>query len=197
MKIVTSDGLSFFMRSDYLQSVAPQNIVAGADFTDDESDDIVQAGFAFAAERQALSFLNRSEHSRYMLECKLEKKGHAKQAVKRALDRLEEKKLLDDLRFAQAWLHNRLITKAEGPLRLSGELASRGVKRDLIDKALAALFENVGVDELFARACAKLERSGKSGKKLEDALIRKGFDLRSVRSIRSIRDESQYNKKTD
>ena len=197
MKIVTSDGLSFFMRSDYLQSVALQNIVAGADFTDDESDDIVQAGFAFAAERQALSFLNRSEHSRYMLECKLEKKGHAKQAVKKALDRLEEKKLLDDLRFAQAWLHNRLITKAEGPLRLSGELASRGVKRDLIDKALAALFENVGVDELFARACAKLERSGKSGKKLEDALIRIGFDLRSVRSIRSIRDESQYNKKTD
>ena len=197
MKIVTSDGLSFFMRSDYLQSVAPQNIVAGADFTDDEADDIVQAGFAFAAERQALSFLNRSEHSRYMLECKLEKKGHAKQAVKKALDRLEEKKLLDDLRFAQAWLHNRLITRAEGPLRLSGELANRGVKRDLIDKALTALFENVGVDELFARACAKLERSGKSGKKLEDALIRKGFDLRSVRSIRSIGDESQYNKKTD
>ena len=197
MKIVTSDGLSFFMRSDYLQSVAPQNIYSGADFTDDEADDIVQAGFAFAAERQALSFLNRSEHSRYMLECKLEKKGHAKQAVKRALDRLEEKKLLDDLRFAQAWLHNRLITKAEGPLRLSGELANRGVKRDLIDKALTALFENVGVDELFVRARTKLERAGKSGKKLEDALIRKGFDLRSVRSIRNTRDENQYNKKTD
>ena len=197
MNIVTSDGLSFFMRSDYLQSVAPQNIYSGACFPDDEADDIVQAGFAFAAERQALSFLNRSEHSRYMLECKLEKKGHAKQAVKRALDRLEEKKLLDDLRFAQAWLHNRLITKAEGPLRLSGELANRGVKRDLIDKALAALFEDVSVDELLVRARTKLERSGKSGKKLEDALIRKGFDLRSVRSIRNTRDENQYNTKTD
>ena len=135
MELTASGGPSFFIRTDYLVSVAPEKLCCGAFFSDEETEDIVQAGFAFAAERQALSFLNRSEHSRFMLELKLAKKGHAKDASAKALDRLEKEKLLDDFRFAQAWLHNRLIKKAEGPSRLRKSrvrLAANGKCRTIV-----------------------------------------------------------------
>lgn len=173
------------MRPAYLELVLPEELVCGAVFEEEKFNDIVQAGFAFAAERDALSFLGRSEHCRAMLEAKLAKKGHAAAAVQKALNRLEEKKLLDDYRFACAWLHNRLISKAEGPSRLAGELAKRGLKRQVIDAALTELAENVSTDELFKRAVDKLRRSGKSGKKLEDALLRKGFDYRLIKTAQN------------
>lgn len=182
IKITSSDGPSFFLRPDYLEYVRPEELSCGAVFEEEKFEDIVQAGFAFAAECDALSFLNRSEHCRAMLEAKLAKKGHSAAAVQKALNRLEHEKLLDDFRFARAWLHNRLISKAEGPVRLAGELAKRGVKREIIDEALAELLQNVSTDELFNRALDKLRRSGKSGKKLEDALMRKGFDYRHIKN---------------
>ena len=88
MELTASGGPSFFIRTDYLVSVAPEKLCCGAFFSDEETEDIVQAGFAFAAERQALSFLNRSEHSRFMLELKLAKKGHAKDASAKAQDKM-------------------------------------------------------------------------------------------------------------
>ncbi|MGI5174531.1 regulatory protein RecX [Treponema sp. OMZ 840] len=180
IKITSSEGSSFFIRPDYLEVVRSESICSGTQFDEKESDDIIRAGFICAAERQALFYLNRSEHSRCMLERKLEKKGHDRLAVQKALDRLENQKLLDDFRFAQAWLHNRLIVKAEGPLRLSSELASRGIKRSVIESALADLFQTVKVEDLFEKAFSKLVREGKEGKKLEAALVRKGFDLRYI-----------------
>lgn len=78
MELTASGGPSFFIRTDYLVSVAPEKLCCGAFFSDEETEDIVQAGFAFAAERQALSFLNRSEHSRFMLELKLAKRKNNK-----------------------------------------------------------------------------------------------------------------------
>ncbi|WP_428771279.1 regulatory protein RecX [Treponema sp. HNW] len=182
IKLTSSEGPSFFLRLDYLELVLPEEIRPGAVFERERFDDIAQAGFAFAAERDALAFLGRSEHCRSMLEAKLAKKDHEAKAVKKALDFLERRKLLDDLRFARAWLHNRLITRAEGPVRLAGELAKRGIKREIIDDALDELLQNVSTDELFERALDKLYRSGKRGKKLEDALLRKGFDYRRIKN---------------
>lgn len=181
MELTASGGPSFFIRTDYLVSVAPEKLCCGAFFSDEETEDIVQAGFAFAAERQALSFLNRSEHSRFMLELKLAKKGHAKDASAKALDRLEKEKLLDDFRFAQAWLHNRLLKKAEGPSRLTAELSARGVNRIVCEKAVCDLLQTVSVEQLCSRAAEKQRRLGKSGKKLEDALLRSGFEYRHIR----------------
>lgn len=165
-----------------MELVLPEEIRPGVVFEEERFEDIAQAGFAFAAERDALAFLGRSEHCRSMLEAKLAKKGHCAAAVQKALDRLEAEKILDDYRFACAWLHNRLISKAEGPVRLAGELAKRGLKREIIDNALDELLQNVSTDQLFERALDKLRRRGKSGKKLEDALIRKGFDYGRIKN---------------
>ncbi len=184
IKITSSEGPSFFIRTEYLELVAPEQLHCGAVFEESGFEDIVQAGFAFAAERGALCFLGRSEHCRSMLERKLSKKGHDAPAIKKALDRLERQGALDDLRFARAWLHNRLISRAEGPARLSGELARRGLKREVIEEALQEFLQNESLDTLFERALFKLQRAGKTGKKLEDALFRKGFDLRRIKGIK-------------
>jgi len=178
MQITDSSGASFFIRTVYLCCVDSERIDCGAVFDDEETSDLMNAGFAFVAEQQAMSYLARCEHSRFMLEVKLSKKAHERQAVQVALDYLEQRNLLDDYRFAEAWLRNRMITKAEGPSRLAAELAKRGVDRNTPRATIDEFFETVSIDEFFKRALEKLQRLGKSGDKLEQALLRLGFERR-------------------
>lgn len=182
MQITDSTGASFFIRTVYLCCVDSEQIDYGAVFDEEETSDLMNAGFAFAAEQQAMSYLARCEQSRFMLEAKLAKKSHERVAVQVALDYLEERRLLDDSRFAEAWLRNRMITKAEGPSRLTAELSKRGVDRNTARDAVAEFFKTVSIDDLFERSVEKLTRLGKSGDKLEQALLRLGFDRKHFKN---------------
>lgn len=183
MQITNSDGACFFLRTAYLSSVNPENIQCDARFNDEEDADIIAAAFAFAAEQQAVAYLGRSEQSRFMLETKLAKKRFERSAVTQALDYLEMRGFLDNKRFAQAWLRNRMITKTEGPVRLFGELVKRGVERSIATQAIDSLFETVCLEDVFNRATEKLQRLGKSGDALVQALIRMGFDQKMIKSF--------------
>ena len=44
--------------------------------SDDKLEELLLAGYALLAEREALNYLNRCEHSRFLLSQKLHKKGH-------------------------------------------------------------------------------------------------------------------------
>ncbi len=180
LQIATSSG-TFFLRLCYLSQINAENIDVNVCFDEDEQTEIVDAALAFACEQKAISYLSRTEHSRFMLETKLYNKQHTKESIQKALDYLENRTFLDDRRFAQAWLRNRSITKAEGPSRLSIELAKRGVSRDIVNDVLSEYFEDNDVELLFKKALDKLQRLGKTGDKLRDALIRQGFDWKMIK----------------
>ncbi len=183
MHIATSCG-AFIFRTTYLKIIPPDSIDIDVIFEQEEQqNDIIQAGFSFLAEQHAMNYLSRNEHSRLMLETKLAKKSLPREAVSQALDYLEAKNYLDNRRFAEAWLRNRTITKAEGRSRLSIELAKRGVARDIISEVLDDFFAENDVDEIFKKAVEKQKRLGKSGEKLQQALIRQGFNWKLIKNL--------------
>ncbi len=183
MHIASSCG-TFVLRTTYLKIIPPDSIDIDIKFeSEEQQNDIIQASFSFVAEQHAITYLSRSEHSRLMLETKLSKKDLPRESISQALDYLEEKNYLDNRRFAEAWLRNRTITKAEGRTRLNIELAKRGVNREIIKDVLDNFFIENDINEVFEKAVEKQKRLGKSGDKLQQALLRQGFDWKLIKRL--------------
>ena len=90
-----------------------------------------------AAYRTALRSLERRPFARADLGRRLQRKGHPREAVAAALDRLVALGLLDDAAFASSYVETR-AARGRGPSRLTRDLLAMGVERRLIDRALAA-----------------------------------------------------------
>ena len=110
-------------------------------------------------------------------------KGYSKDTVEGVLDALEERGLLDDLRFARAWLNSRRIGHFEGRTRLLSELAARGIGKETAKKAVDVFFEEFDEEEICARAVKKFLSQGKSGEKLMASMIRAGFSYKMAANV--------------
>lgn len=182
VEITSLDGSAFFVRLSYLRAVSPAAVCDGAAFADEQADDIIRAGQAFVVEKKCESLLARCEQCRAGLERKMRQKGFDKEPVAYALDYLERRQFLDDGRFAAAWLRSHAVSKCQGRARLAGELAARGISRDIAAAALDAFFAEYDEAALCRKAVAKATRAGRSGDKLVKYLLDSGFSYRLIRA---------------
>lgn len=83
---------------------------------------------------RALRHLARRDHSRAELAKKLAAHGEADE-IEAVIERMGELGLQSDRRYAEAFVRGKAARF--GASRLRGELARRGIERDLIDEALA------------------------------------------------------------
>lgn len=202
-KLTPDSGPAFFLRAHYLSLVAEESLVAidgglGTNdslfnasqkfkkgdkgfFTEEESVDILNAALIYSAENAAMTYLGRAEHCRAGLKQKLLKKNIAANAIDSALDYLESVGYLSDLRFAQVWLSSRYIDHAEGRIKLSGELAKRGINRQVAKAALDDFFSRRSEEEICKRAVKKLSKTTYSKEKLIASLRRLGFSSKSIK----------------
>ena len=149
--------------------------------TESQTEHLYQAGRRFLAEKQAVAYLNRAEHSAYQLTVKLQKKGYVKNEYQPALDYLRAEGTLDDSRFAGAYLHTRSLSKKEGYARLFLELRKRGIAADTAKQALNDFFTEVDESEVCEGAARSLIRKGYAEQKLYSALQRKGFPFSMIK----------------
>lgn len=182
LRIVPAEGPSFFVRDTYIQDTLPLLHEAGDTCSPEVAESLFFAARVYIAERQAYAYLSRAEHSRKQLEIKLEKKGFSRQESNPALNYLEESGALDDTRFAEAWLHSRLVKAGEGRLKLLAGLASRGISRECAQSAVDLFFKDHDETEILYKTAEKLMKQGKTGDKLLESLARKGFSPGKTRS---------------
>ncbi len=185
VKIIPSKGPSFFIRLSYLSSINPELICSGQNFYNEKVEELIFASYAFLAEREALNYLNRCEHSRFLLSQKLQKKGHSKEAIEIAFDYLESKNYLSDRRFAISWLRNRRITKSEGRTKLFQHLLSRGISKKIAEDALDEFYEEFSEFSMLEKAYSKCLRQNLSQEKLEKKLLVYGFSYSMIREYRN------------
>lgn len=181
-KVAPEEGSAFYVRAEYLPEGLFEKIDAGADFDEADTDSLLDAGLTCAVELKAVSYLARAEQSRFGLTRKLIEKKYDKKYVEAAMSYLELRGYLSDLRFATAWLNTRKTNHYEGRSRLSAELASRGIARDVANKALDNFFAENDEDEICRKAYEKLSKS-KSGEKLTAAMLRQGFTQKQIRNL--------------
>ncbi|MBV36815.1 recombination regulator RecX [Kangiella spongicola] len=89
----------------------------------------------------AMDLLARREHSRRELIDKLKLREFEGEEVEEYLDRLAERGLQSDQRFAESFIRQR-STNGYGPLRVRQELRKKGIE----DSAISHHFETMGID---------------------------------------------------
>ncbi len=175
LKLETSSGPAFFVRLSYLVCVGADTVTENAVFADEKAGDIFQAADAYLAERAAAGFLARGEYSFRQLLLKLRKKGFSSETAEKALVFLQNRGLVDDRRFAEAWLRNRIIHHSEGRRRLMSGLVSRGVESAVAESCVDDFLKICSEKELFERAVEKCSRAGRNREQKIRFLLQKGF----------------------
>jgi regulatory protein len=158
-------GSSFLCRPRYLSELGlePEGLTPGVELDEEAIEILALADKAQDAEARALSLLARAEQSRFLLAVKLERRECSARAVGLALDFLESEGLLDDGRFAEAWLRARIGRAATSPMKLVASLRARGIAEEVAKAALDRVCDPELRLSLVAKAAAK------EGKKLQKA----------------------------
>lgn len=134
-----------------------------------------------AARDRAARLLNQRLRSTAELRASLLLDGHPAPAVEAVIARLSELGLLDDARFAAAFVRDGVNLRSNGRFRLRRELRAAGVDESLIDQALdehcPAEVERETVDELAAKRAARLRGlpTEVARRRLAGQLERRGF----------------------
>ena len=152
-------GSAFFIRKEYLSSVNFEELCEGYELSEEQHEELLDAGLCCVVELKAVEYLARAEQSRFGLNRKLKQKGYNDVYIKNALDFLEQANYLSDERYARAWLNTRKINHYEGHSRLLSELLSRGIPRDVAQNALQEFFTENDEDEICLKAYAKAVKS--------------------------------------
>lgn len=182
-KLSPEEGSAFFIRKEYLPTVDFELIEVGAEFNDQQTDEILDAGLACVVELKAVDYLARAEQSRFGLTRKLIAKQYDKKYIDMALTLLESKNYLSDSRYARAWLNTRKINHFEGRTRLLAELQSRGIGKDVSQSAIEEFFTENNEMEICQKAYERLVKKGKEGDKLIAAMMQAGFSYKQVKQL--------------
>lgn len=91
-----------------------------------------------------LALLKKRIRSRSELEYAMEKREIPRDVRLLVLDQLEEQGLVDDRRFARAWVHTRDRLAPRGEFLLRNELRQKGIAEEIIAEVLAGRKEEMG-----------------------------------------------------
>lgn len=134
------------------------------------------------ATESALGLLTRREHSRRELARKLAARGHPADEVEAAVARLAEAGWQNDARFVDSLIRSR-ASGGYGPLHIRAELATHGIDRETIGRALAAAeidWEAQARDLLRRRFGPAPPSEPALRRKAADLLLRRGFERAAV-----------------
>ena len=131
------------------------------------------------AYKKAINILSFAPTTVFLLKQKLLKKGFDNVAVSKTIERLSEKNLIDDRKFAAAWVSLRLAKNPESPFVLKSMLLKKGVDREIAEEVLKDITPGSAVYmESFEKALSKqLRKTGRTAEKIKISLARKGYPI--------------------
>lgn len=126
------------------------------------------------------------ETNDYLFKKTFEKKLD-KNYIDRIIEKLVEKKYLDDAKFAAYYVENRFVKKGISKKRLRMELMKKGVASSIIDEVLDARNDEEEIKKMILK-----KRGRYDDEKLTAYLCRQGFDYQLVKDlVRSCGTDSQ------
>lgn len=157
------------------QTLSPEEI------TELQKKDVLETAY-----RRALHFLSFRARSAQELERFLQDKGYAPDQITQVNARLQTEGYLNDQRFAEDWINNRVTFRPRSSRQMHYELLRKGIYRETADEALKNA--NLDDDALALEAGRKLARryTRLAQKdfmlKLGAALARRGFNFETAKA---------------
>lgn len=142
------------------------------------------------AEEKALRLLAQRDHSREEIRRKLQARAFPPEEIEKALGWLEEREILDDLRYAQKLAISLTREKLLGPQRVSQKLFQKGIPAELAKEAMEKADELLAAGERL-RIAMRMKLKGRSLEqilpeertKLARYLRQRGFSWEDIREV--------------
>jgi len=106
------------------------------EISDDRFSSLIKENRLFHIKQRAFRYLGRRQHSTSELRIKLKQKGYETELINHVLDDLKQKNYLDDTKFAEMFVEEKIKLKLWGEQKLRGELIKRGIKSEIISDVL-------------------------------------------------------------
>ena len=179
VEIRFTDGSSFFVRARDL------NYAAGDEVSEDEARELEILSSVPAAKAKALDLLAVRDHSRRELTLKLRKREFNEQAISVVLDELEESGLMDDRRYAERWVEERLRRHPESREHLSRRLLQKGISREVAREVVSRITDdNTEREALEAAAKRLLRKSRMNPQRFVRSLAARGFSVARILELK-------------
>jgi len=149
-----------------------------------EKEEVIAKAFNAAA-----NFLKTRERSKKEIRDKLKTKEYSESVIEKVLEKLERLDIVNDKRFAEMFVRDRMKLKPKGKKVLSLELAQKGIDRNTIEEVLQELVGGDGEIELAKRVLEKAEKkySGLEENIRRDKIIKyllsKGFSWNTIEGL--------------
>ena len=146
------------------------------------------SGKAQKAEESALRLLARRDHSREEIRRKLQARGFTPEEIEKALKWLEDREILDDLRYAQKLAISLAKEKLLGAQRIRQMLFQKGIPAELAKEAVEKADETLAAGERLQIAM-RMKLKGRNPeeifpderRKLAGYLRQRGFSWEDIR----------------
>jgi regulatory protein len=160
-RIALSDGSLFSFKAGYLSSEYPLDMVyiPGRELFPVEVEALRFAAACYRAERAALRLTARAEQNSFGIARKLGSRGYPASCVRAVVASLSSEGIIDDSRYASRWLQSRLSwPSGASPRTFAESLRRRGLSRDIVQAALAAVLDGETEAELLRSYLEKNRR---------------------------------------
>jgi regulatory protein len=184
LQLVLSDGSCFFVPEQALADLGLEGLSPPVELPEATVLALERQAGILAAREKALDLLARSPASERSLRLKLQARNFTPEAIDQAVAWLSARDLLDDRRFAEAWISSRLERHPEGCEALIAGLRRRGVERSTAAEVVGRLVDSAVERQAAERLLSKLRRRGTSSdEELSRRLAARGFRRSLVLSL--------------
>lgn len=179
--IVLSDGRELLLHEEALAAAGP--VREGDALTEERIEELEHANWRVVAHEAALRLLSLRARSERELRTRLELRGIPADVVGAEIERLREAGLIDDEKFAAAWVEERRRTSPRSRRMLRYELLGRGIDPEAVERATR------DVEDLPTALELARQRGGRLRTTSEEEFIanvggflrRRGFDWETAR----------------
>ncbi|KKT74956.1 MAG: Regulatory protein RecX [Microgenomates group bacterium GW2011_GWA2_44_7] len=165
-------------------TLAKSHLKVGSELSQEDSQELSKEGKLQKVLDKVLHFLSFRPRSKREIVNYLEKTQLAEEEQVKIIKKLEELKLIDDLKFAQWWIGQRSTFKPKGRRVLELELRSKGVDSEVLEKLeFSPQKEEVEAFLVLSKKWPRWshEIAQKRYEKAAAFLLRRGFKWDSVR----------------
>lgn len=172
------------------------DLKVGQEFEQKKIDQIIEAETKKEAKDAALKFLSYRMRSEKEVRDKLKKKEFAEALIAEVIKDLKRVNLIDDYEFASAFIRDRISNNPRGKILLRQELWKKGIKKEIIEKALREYFKDEDKELILAKELLQKRKKRYEGldesiakRRLMSFLLRRGFSYDIVKQVLRIEEE--------
>ncbi len=189
-EVTTSDGEAFTLQTSTLEQAGLRE---GEPLDHARRSQLEREDERATAHTAALRLLSYRPRSEWEIRERLHSRGMASEVVDDEVERLQQAGLLDDQRFAHAWVEERQTNAPRGQRLLRSELRARGVDTATTDAAISSIDDRTAALAVARRWAPRLAglAYAQFSSRLSGYLQRRGFGYEEVAAaVRVVWDET-------